>query len=101
MSWLGVVSAVLVWVGVVVAVGCSVGVALAKDVFDRLHMLAGLTTLGVPVVVVGLAAGASDWRSAVKLLIIAALVLGVGPVTTAATGQAATRAADGDRHGSV
>jgi multicomponent Na+:H+ antiporter subunit G len=91
-----VVSAVLLWAGVVTLVVACLGVAVVRDAFDRLHFLALTATVGAPLIVVSLALQAGGWRSALKLLLIGAILFGTGPATTAVTARGRSRTGDGE-----
>ena len=65
--------------------------------YARLHALAPATSLGAPLVVLALAVDAGPGRSAVKLLVIGALIAAAGPVTTMAIGRV-TAAIEADEH---
>lgn len=90
---LHIVAAILMWLGIaVVAVG-SLGCAFVVDLYDRLHFVAGVATVGVPLIIISQALDASGWRAALKLVVIAGLLFGTGPVTIAATARARSREA--------
>ncbi|WP_051817305.1 monovalent cation/H(+) antiporter subunit G [Kitasatospora sp. NRRL B-11411] len=57
----------------------------------RLHALAAASTLGVPLTAVAVAVQTGPGRAAGKLLLIGALVLAAGPVTTMAIGRLTVR----------
>ena len=88
---LHVASTILLWVGIVVVAVGSLGCAVVADLYDRLHFVAGVTTVGVPLVIISQALDASGWRAALKLVLIAALLFATGPVTVAATARARSR----------
>jgi multicomponent Na+:H+ antiporter subunit G len=56
--------------------------------YARLHALTPATSLGAPLVLLALAVETGPCRSAVKLLVIGALIALGGPVTTMAIGRA-------------
>jgi multicomponent Na+:H+ antiporter subunit G len=56
--------------------------------YARLHALTPATSLGAPLVLLALAVETGPGRSAVKLLVIGALIALGGPVTTMAIGRA-------------
>lgn len=93
-SVLQVISVVLLWAGVAALFVASLGVAAVRDAFDRLHFLAFAATVGAPLIVVSLALQASGWRSALKLVLIGAILFGTGPATTAVTARGRSRAGD-------
>jgi multicomponent Na+:H+ antiporter subunit G len=55
--------------------------------YARIHALSTATSLGAPLVALALAVEAGPGRSAVKLLVIGALIALSGPVTTMAIGR--------------
>jgi len=55
--------------------------------FARVHALSPATSLGAPLVALGLAVDTGPGRAAVKLLVIAALLMAAGPVTSSAIGR--------------
>ncbi|MFD8595333.1 cation:proton antiporter [Kitasatospora sp. NPDC059646] len=57
----------------------------------RLHALAVASTLGGPLTAVAVAVDTGPGRAALKLLLIGALVLAAGPVTTMAVGRLTVR----------
>jgi len=94
-TWLHVVSVTLVWSGVLmVAVSCLVALRV-RDFFDRLHLLAALSMVAVPLIVVGLAVDSGGWRAAAKLVLIALVSIAAGVPITVAT----ARVADGRGQG--
>lgn len=89
MSATHVLALLLVWAGVAVgALGC-IGVLALHDLADRLHYVAPVTSLAVPLVVASLALEAGGVHAALKLVLIAALLVLTGPVVTVATARAA------------
>ena len=88
---LHIVSVALMWIGIVVTAMASIGCAVVTDLYDRLHFVSAVTSIGVPLIVVSQAFEASGWRAALKLVLIALLLFGTGPVTIAATARARTR----------
>lgn len=69
----------------------ALGLLLRRDVRDRIHYAALAAMVGAPLVVVALAVTADGWQLAVKLLVIAALIAGTGPVLSSVTGRAVER----------
>lgn len=83
------VTLVLLWAGVgVAALGC-LGVLALRELPDRLHYIAPVTSLAVPLVVAALALQAGGLHAALKLAVVAALLVISGPVVTVATARAA------------
>lgn len=88
MSPLTVASDVLLWFGVGLSVLLCIGVAVVRDLLDRLHVVAAVTSVAVPLVVLSQALGAGSWRPALKIVLIALLLIVTGPVATVATARA-------------
>jgi multisubunit Na+/H+ antiporter MnhG subunit len=89
-----VVACVLVSAGVLVCVATSVGAVFPRDVLDRLHFVAPVTSLGTPLVGVGLAVDSGRHLSTALILVTVAVVAVTGPVLAAATGRAAAEQRD-------
>lgn len=90
------VAQVLVFAGVAVVVVSALAMLRARTLFNRLHLLAPVTTLGAPLVGIGLAL-ANGWNlgSAVILLTVALLAV-TGPVLQSGTGRA-----EAERRGAI
>jgi multisubunit Na+/H+ antiporter MnhG subunit len=80
----------------VVALGCAVIVVAAMGaavmpggVFNRLHFLTPVTSVGVPLAAVGLSIESGQLFTIVQVLLIALLMAVSGPVLESATGRAA------------
>lgn len=99
MSALQLVSDVVLWFGVGLCVLLSVGVAVVRELFDRLHVVAAVTSVAVPLVIVSQALTADSWRSALKVVFIAGLLVVTGPVATVATARA--RSSEHQRRGAA
>jgi multisubunit Na+/H+ antiporter MnhG subunit len=84
--------AALLWLGVALLVLAAGGAAVARRTYDRLHLVALGATVGAPLVVVALAIQSGDAASAIKLVLIAALLLGTGPATAVVTARGRSRA---------
>lgn len=91
LSVVHVVGAVLEAVGVAVLVGSSIAVLRAPSVGARLHALAPATSLGVPVLAVGVAMRAGGVAAPLTVLAIAAVVALTGPAVTVATARGAAK----------
>jgi multisubunit Na+/H+ antiporter MnhG subunit len=66
----------------------SVAAVVPRDLLDRLHVLAPVTSLGVPLIGVGLAVD-TGWHLATALILLTvAVVAATGPVLAAATARA-------------
>jgi multicomponent Na+:H+ antiporter subunit G len=82
----------LVALGSAVVVLSAVGaVVMPGGVFNRLHFLTPMTSLGLPLVAVGLSVDSGQPFTVAELLFIALLVGVSGPVLESATGRAAAR----------
>jgi multicomponent Na+:H+ antiporter subunit G len=79
------------------ACGCAAlllsaaALALLPTPYGRLHALAPASSLGVPLICLGLAVDAGAGREAAKLLVIGALTAVSGPVTTIVIGRTMAR----------
>lgn len=97
-----VASLVLLACGTAVTVASCVGALGLRRVYDRLHFLAPITSLGAPLIGLGLAL-ANGWGETTAQILLTVFLLGVsGPALQAATGRVAvqregldTEAADG------
>lgn len=84
---MNIVAAVLVWAGVGVCVVSAAGALVPRDLLDRLHFLTPVTSVGTPLIGIGLAI-ASGWHLATAMiLLIVATVAPTGPVLAAATAR--------------
>jgi multisubunit Na+/H+ antiporter MnhG subunit len=82
----------LVALGTAVIVLAAVGAAMMPGgVFNRLHFLTPMTSLGLPLVAVGLCVDSGQPFTVAELLFLALLVGVSGPVLESATGRAAAR----------
>jgi multicomponent Na+:H+ antiporter subunit G len=73
--------------GVLVTVLSALGAALLSSTLDRLHLITLTTTIGVPLVGLGLALE-NGWSMTTAMVVLICVVLtGSGPVITAATGR--------------
>lgn len=79
--------------GVLVTVAASVAMLLLRGALDRLHLITLATTLGVPLVGLGLALQNGWTMTTATIVLICALVTASGPVLTAATGRVAAQRA--------
>ena len=77
-----------------VALGCLVTVAACtgalvrrSDVFDRMHFVTPVTSVGCPLVAIGLSVEQGWGLTTASLLLVAGLLLIAGPVLEAATGR--------------
>lgn len=83
------------------AIGCAVIVLAAVgaarmpgDVFNRLHFLAPVTSVGTPLVAIGLSIDNGQGFTIAEVLFIATLVFVSGPVLESATGRVAAQNRD-------
>ncbi len=98
MSPLQLASDIVLWLGVALSVLLSVGMAVVRNLFDRLHVVAAVTSVAAPLVIVSQALTADSWRPALKVVFIAGLLVVTGPMATVATARA--RATEQQRRGS-
>jgi len=82
--------------GVLVTGFSAVAALLLRDALDRLHLLTLATTLGVPLVGLGLVLKNGFSMTTAMVVFICVLLTLSGPVLTAATGKVAAQ-----RHGLV
>jgi multicomponent Na+:H+ antiporter subunit G len=81
------VVAVLVGLGIAVVVASSLLACVPNDPLDRLHYLTPVTSLGAPLIGVGLVA-ANGWSlTSLTLGLTTALLVVTGPVMVSATGR--------------
>ncbi|GIJ27202.1 hypothetical protein Vqi01_23640 [Micromonospora qiuiae] len=91
MTGVGSLAAILVTAGVLVCVASVLGILLPRNVLRRIHFLTPVTSVGAPLVGVGLAVD-SGWHLPTALILFTTLVLVVtGPVLAAATGRVAAQ----------
>lgn len=82
------VGAVLAVAGVGVCVVAAAGALVPRNVLDRLHFLAPVTSVGVPLVGAGVAVD-TGWHLTTLLVVVTVLVVAVtGPALASATGRA-------------
>jgi multicomponent Na+:H+ antiporter subunit G len=79
---------VLVGAGIAMLVFSAVGVLVVRDPFTRLHFLTPASTLGVPLVCLGVILQEGHSRISLKVAIVAVLLLIGQPAVTASTGRA-------------
>lgn len=82
-------SGLVVAIGLVMIAGGALGLLRFPDLYTRLHAANVADVVGSVVVVLGLAIAAPDWGIAVRLLLLAALLMAVGPTLTHLVAQAA------------
>lgn len=82
------VALALVSLGTAVIVAACVGaVAIRTGVFDRVHFLTPITSIGVPLIVAGLCVEASTALEVAWLAVLAALLALTGPVIESSVGR--------------
>jgi multisubunit Na+/H+ antiporter MnhG subunit len=85
-----VLALVLVSLGCAVIVLAAVGAAVMPGgVFNRLHFLTPVTSVGLPLVVAGLCVESGQPFTIAELVVIGLVVAVEGPVLESATGRAA------------
>jgi multicomponent Na+:H+ antiporter subunit G len=85
------VAQVLVFAGVAVVLASAAGMLRARTLLTRLHLLSPVTTIGAPLVGVGLAL-ANGWNLGSGAILLTVVLLAVtGPVLQSATGRAQAR----------
>lgn len=82
----------LVVAGTVICVAACIGGLATSVAYDRVHFLAPMTSLGTPLLAVGLALQDGVNLTSGEILFIAALLALVGPALTAATGRLVAQA---------
>jgi len=82
-------SGLVIAVGLVLIAGGALGLLRFPDLYTRLHAANVADVVGPVVVVLGLAIAAPDLGIAVRLLLLAALMIAVGPTLTHLVAQAA------------
>jgi multicomponent Na+:H+ antiporter subunit G len=82
-------SGVVVAIGLLVMAGGALGLLRFPDLYTRLHAANVADVAGPVIVVVGLAIVAPDWAVTVRLALLAALLVAVGPTLTHLVANAA------------
>jgi len=77
----------LVALGVLVVALACVGALFVRDRYDRLHLLSPTTSLGGPLIGVGLTVELGLGFTSIEVLFIVALLLVSGSVVSSATGR--------------
>lgn len=83
-----VVSGVVIAVGLVLMAGGALGLLRFPDLYTRLHAANVADVGGSVIVVIGLVIAAPDGATALRLLLLAALLMALGPTLTHLVGQA-------------
>lgn len=81
--------ALLVTAGFVFIGGGVLGLLRFPDLYTRLHAGSAADRVGTVIVIAGLAAVASDWAVALRLGLLAALIIAAGPLLTHAVAAGA------------
>lgn len=84
-----VAGGVIAAIGLVFVLGGTLGLLRFPDLYTRLHAVGVSDATGAAIFVVGLAVMAPSGAIAVKLLLLAALIVAIGPVLTHLAGSAA------------
>jgi multicomponent Na+:H+ antiporter subunit G len=79
--------------GVLVTVAAALGMLLLRSALDRLHLVTLSTTLGVPLVGLGLCLQNGWTMTTATVVLICAVLTASGPVLTAAAGRVAAQRA--------
>lgn len=87
MSAATVASRVLLVIGVAVIVASALAALAFRRLEDRLHLLAPMTSVGVPLVGLSLAMEDGWGATSAEILLIVLLLAVAGPVLEAATGR--------------
>jgi len=83
------VSGLVVAGGLLLVAGGSLGLLRFPDLYTRLHAANVADVAGTVIVIAGLAIVAPDWAIALRLIMLAALMISVGPVLTQLVANAA------------
>lgn len=86
-----IVAQVLVFAGVAVVVVSALAMLRARTLLTRLHLLAPVTTLGAPLVGLGLALGNGFTLVSGAILLTVVLLAVTGPVLQSAAGRVEAR----------
>jgi multicomponent Na+:H+ antiporter subunit G len=87
---------ILVALGVLVIVACAIRAAAARDDLIRLHMLAPVTALGVPLLGLGVAIAAGwTWTTGTVALVVVLLAVTGPPLTGAIARMVAANEKEG------
>lgn len=82
-------SGVVVAIGLLVMAGGALGLLRFPDLYTRLHAANVADVAGPVITIAGLAIVAPDWAVAVRLIVLAALLMAVGPTLTHLVANAA------------
>lgn len=84
-----IVSWVLVVAGAFFAITGAIGMLRLPDIFSRMHGAGMVDTLGMGLILIGLAFQADEWIVVVKLVLIVLFIMLTSPTTTFALSRAA------------
>jgi multicomponent Na+:H+ antiporter subunit G len=73
-------SGIVVAIGLLLIAGGALGLLRFPDLYTRLHAANVADVVGPAIVVAGLTIAAPSWGIALRLLVLALLIAGVGPV---------------------
>ena len=82
-------SGLVVAVGLLFVAGGALGLLRFPDLYTRLHAANVADVVGTVVVIAGLAIVAPDWDVALRLILLAALMISLGPTLTQLVANAA------------
>lgn len=86
---LDIVSWILIAAGAFFAITGAIGMLRLPDIFSRMHGAGMVDTLGMGLILIGLAFQADEWIVVVKLVLIVFFVMLTSPTTTYALARAA------------
>jgi multisubunit Na+/H+ antiporter MnhG subunit len=89
MTWQAVGAGVLLALGVGIELLCCLGILMMDDVFDRLYYLGPATALGSIAIAAVVVLQEALLTAGIKAIMVAAALLGAGPVACVSTGPAA------------
>ena len=84
-----VVETLLVWAGVGAELLCCLGLLVMRDTFDRLHYLSAASTVGPVLLAAAVIVQESLSTAGLSALVIAVVMVIVGPVLTHVVGRTA------------
>jgi multisubunit Na+/H+ antiporter MnhG subunit len=83
------VAGALLVAGVAVQLLCLVGLVVARTTLDRLHLVAPAASVGGPLICAAVLVNESFSQGGIHAILVAAILIGVWPVTTHVTARAA------------
>lgn len=95
MSTRHAIAGVLLVAGVGVQLVCCLGLLAARDVLDRIHVVAPAGALGGPLVCAAVLVNEGFTIGGIKAIVIALILAAAGPVLSHATGRAVRLRATG------